>query len=183
MDLESTALVKVSLLPLLMTLLYMLTRHCIAANCSTTILVGKVIAYISLKLQSLFLVGVPPDIDEGKHIERPTNITEGNKTVKIGSPVYVLNGYNVTIICTTVNGTPPISIMWELNGESIDGDANNNYSITITNPNNTDIITCRAHNNIGSDDEHTKIKTHGRESRGQEEAACTRVLWLTRPLQ
>ena len=27
------------------------------------------------------------------------------------------------------------------------------------------------------------IKTHGSESRGQEEAACTRVFWPTRPLQ
>ena len=26
------------------------------------------------------------------------------------------------------------------------------------------------------------IKTHGSESRGQEEAACTRVFWPTRPL-
>ena len=27
------------------------------------------------------------------------------------------------------------------------------------------------------------ITTHGSESRGQEEAACTRVFWPTRPLQ
>ena len=27
------------------------------------------------------------------------------------------------------------------------------------------------------------IKTHGSESRGQEEAACVRVCWPTRPLQ
>ena len=27
------------------------------------------------------------------------------------------------------------------------------------------------------------IKTHGSESRGQEEAACARVFWPTRPLQ
>ena len=32
---------------------------------------------------------------------------------------------------------------------------------------------------LGSND----IKTHGSESRGQEEAACTRVFWPTRPLQ
>ena len=29
----------------------------------------------------------------------------------------------------------------------------------------------------------TLIKTHSSESRGQEEAACTRVFWPTRPLQ
>ena len=27
------------------------------------------------------------------------------------------------------------------------------------------------------------IKTHGSDSRGQEEAACTRVFWPTQPLQ
>ena len=30
---------------------------------------------------------------------------------------------------------------------------------------------------------HIIIKTHGSESRGQEEVACTRVFWPTRPLQ
>ena len=33
------------------------------------------------------------------------------------------------------------------------------------------------------DSERYYIKTHGSESRGQEEAACTRVFWPTRPLQ
>ena len=32
-------------------------------------------------------------------------------------------------------------------------------------------------------DNSTHIKTHGSESRGQEEAACMRVFWPTRPLQ
>ena len=31
--------------------------------------------------------------------------------------------------------------------------------------------------------EDSKIKTHGSESRGQEEAACMRVFWPTQPLQ
>ena len=31
--------------------------------------------------------------------------------------------------------------------------------------------------------EYQVIKTHGSESRGQEEAACMRVFWPTRPLQ
>ena len=30
---------------------------------------------------------------------------------------------------------------------------------------------------------HLKIKTHGSESQGQEEAACMRVFWPTQPLQ
>ena len=29
----------------------------------------------------------------------------------------------------------------------------------------------------------SRVKTHGSESRGQEEAACMRVFWPTRPLQ
>ena len=32
-------------------------------------------------------------------------------------------------------------------------------------------------------EEDSKIKTHGSESRGQEEPACMRVFWPTRPLQ
>ena len=102
----------------------------------------------------MFLLGNPPDIDEGPLIEKPTNITEENKRVTIGSPVYVHEGYNVTIDCTTVSGTPPITFRWFRNGTLIAGDVNN---ITITDVNNSDVITCRADNNVGFDEEDTTI--------------------------
>ena len=36
---------------------------------------------------------------------------------------------------------------------------------------------------LKGNDQNGCIKTHGSESRGQEEAACTRVFWPTQPLQ
>ena len=88
---------------------------------------------------------------------RPTNIIKGNKSVKIGTPVYVFDGYNVTINCTTV-GTPPITITWLHNGMLIAEDVN---TITITDAKDGDVITCRANNNIGFDEEHTTIHVKG----------------------
>ena len=46
----------------------------------------------------------------------------------------------------------------------------------IINENERDIASCCI-------ESYTGIKTHGSESRGQEEAACMRVFWPTRPLQ
>ena len=106
----------------------------------------------------MFLLGNPPDIDEGPHIEKPEKVTEGNKRVTIGSPVYVRDGYSVTIDCTTVSGTPPITITWLRNGTPIAGNAN---SITINDTNNSDVITCRAVNNVGFDEEVTTITVIG----------------------
>ena len=106
----------------------------------------------------MFLLGNPPDIDEGPHIERPDNVIEGNKRVTIGSPVYVHEGYSVTIDCTTVSGTPPITIRWFRNGTLIAGDVN---TITINDTSNADVITCRADNNVGFDEEDTTITIIG----------------------
>ena len=106
----------------------------------------------------MFILGNPPDIDEGPHIEKPDNVTEGNKRVTIGSPVYVREGYSVTIDCTTISGTPPITITWLRNGTLIAEDVNN---ITITDANNSDVITCRAVNNVGFYEEVTTITVIG----------------------
>ena len=73
----------------------------------------------------------PPDIDEGLFISRPSVITRGNKTVKIGTPVYVYSGFDVIIDCNIVNGTPPITIQWFRNG-SPDTSRGNFSTITIT---------------------------------------------------
>ena len=88
---------------------------------------------------------------------RPDTITEGNKRVKIGSPAYVRQGYNVTIDCNA-SGTPPISIAWGYNEEIIAGDVN---TITITDAEDGDVVTCRADNNIGFDEERTTISVKG----------------------
>ena len=89
---------------------------------------------------------------------RSTSITKGNKRVTIGTPAYVLDGYNVTIDCTTVSGTPPITITWIHNGMLIAEDVN---TITITDAEDGDIIICRADNNVGFDEEYTTIHVKG----------------------
>ena len=102
------------------------------------------------------LLGDPPDIDEGSFVSRPRIVTNKNKEVKIGSPVYVLEGFNVIINCELVGGTPPITIQWFRNG-SPDPTRGNVYTITITDARNGDVFKCRADNNIGFDSESSTI--------------------------
>ena len=96
----------------------------------------------------IFLSGDPPCIDKGPDIPQPCIITKGNKRVKIGSPVYILDGYNVTIDCNASGTcTPPITITWVLfrNGISIPMDEYDNVNtITIPNVKDEDVVTCRA---------------------------------------
>ena len=94
----------------------------------------------------------PPDINEGSFVPRPSVITRGNKRVKIGTPVYIHDGFNVTIDCNIVNGTPPITIQWFRNG-SPDATRGNISTITITDASNGDVFRCRADNIIGFDTE------------------------------
>ena len=87
-------------------------------------------------------------------VERPDNIKKGNKRVAIGTDAYVFNGYNVTIDCNIASGTTPITYSWLLNGTDIRG---NDATITITDATYGDVITCRADNSIGFDEESTTI--------------------------
>ena len=104
----------------------------------------------------------PPVIDEGLHTSRSSIIMKGNKTVKIGTPVYVYSGFDVTIYCNIVNGTPPITIKWFRNG-SPDLTRGNVSTITITDASNGDVFKCRADNIIGFDTEYTTIHVeHGK---------------------
>ena len=102
------------------------------------------------------LLGDPPDIDEGSFVSRPHIVTNENKEVKIGSPVYVLEGFNVTINCELVGGTPPINIEWFRNGSPY-LTRENDSTITLTNSSNGDVFRCRADNSIGFDIESTTI--------------------------
>ena len=92
----------------------------------------------------------PPYIDEGSYVPRPCIITRGNKTVKIGTPIYVYTGYDVTIDCNIVYGTLPITIQWFRNG-SPDSTRGNVSTITITDASNGDVFKCRADNTEGFD--------------------------------
>ena len=120
----------------------------------------------------MFLLGNPPDINEGPHVERPDEITKENKRVTIGTPVYVFDGYSVTIDCNAVDGTPPITITW-LRNEMPIPDSEDVNTITINDPKDGDVITCRADNNIGFDNESTTLNVTGNVSTTHTKKCCT----------
>lgn len=107
------------------------------------------------------MLGVPPDIDEGSFVMRPPSVTRGNKRVKINTPVYVVNRFDVIIDCDIVSGTPPITITWFRNG-MLEAFRGNVSIITITNYTDGDVFQCRADNDIGFDEESTTINVFGK---------------------
>ena len=109
----------------------------------------------------LFLLGVPPDIDEGPFVPIPPNITIGTKRVNVGSPVYVFSASDVIIDCNIINGTPPITILWLRNNEVVNSSVGNSSTITITDAEDGDVFTCRADNNIGFDEASSIINVQG----------------------
>ena len=91
----------------------------------------------------------------------PDSVTPEDVTVKIGSPVYVVNGSDVIINCSILTGTPPVTFIWLRNGvlDSSLGSAN---SITIDDYMEGDMFTCRADNNIGYDNKTSTINLFGK---------------------
>ena len=108
----------------------------------------------------IYPLGDPPDIDEGPPFPETKKLIIKDVEVKIGSPVYVVDGYDVTIICDILTGTNPISIMWFHNGAP-DPTRGNVSTITVTDAADGDVFTCRAENNIGFDMENTIINVTG----------------------
>ena len=95
--------------------------------------------------------------------EKPTTEPE-NKRVDVGNPVNVSRGFNLTIDCIVISGTPPIAVTWIRNdNELISSSEGNSSSITInvTDAYDGDNITCRADNNIGYDNATTTINVQG----------------------
>ena len=85
---------------------------------------------------------------------RPLVFTRGSKRVKIGTPVYVYDVYDVKIDCNIVNGTPPVHIRWYRNGIYYRYGGN---ILTITAPSNGDRYRCRANTQESVDIEETTI--------------------------
>ena len=77
--------------------------------------------------------------------------------VKIGTPVYIYSGFDVTISCKIISGTPPINITWFRNG-SIDSTRDNASTITLTAVMHSVAITCRAENYKGFDSVQTILR-------------------------
>ena len=113
--------------------------------------------YLLVTILCFYLLGEPPDIDEGPFVPEPSSIMGENSRVKIGTPVYLVSGYHVTIVCDIVKGTPPVTISWFRNG-ILDLSRGNISAITVTDPKDGDIFSCRANNSIGSDIENSTIK-------------------------
>ena len=76
--------------------------------------------------------------------------------VQIGSPGYVVDGSDVTIVCDILSGTRPITISWFRNGAP-DPTRGNVSTITVTDYNDGDELTCRADNDVGFDEKSTTI--------------------------
>ena len=88
----------------------------------------------------------------------------GDKRINVGSPINVTRGFNLTIDCIVVNGTPPITILWLHNDTELIGSIEGNSSsitINVTDAYDGDNITCRANNNIGYDNATTTINVQG----------------------
>ena len=81
--------------------------------------------------------------------------------VQIGSPGYVIDGSDVTIVCDIASGTRPITISWFRNGV-LDPTRGNVSTITVTDYNDGDMFTCRADNDVGFDEETTTINVFGK---------------------
>ena len=81
--------------------------------------------------------------------------------VQIGSPGYVVDGSDVTIVCDIASGTRPITISWFRNGAP-DPTRGNVSTITVTDYNDGDEFTCRADNDVGFDEESTIINVFGK---------------------
>jgi len=105
-----------------------------------------------------------PDIDEGPFISQPLSIDPGHQTVKIGSPAYIIDGFDLTIICVSVSGTPPMTTRWFRNGV-LDLSWMNASTITVLNIEmnwNDNNITCRAENDVGYVEVTTTIHVFGK---------------------
>ena len=107
------------------------------------------------------LLGDPPDIDEGPFMPLPPALRPGDRTVRINTPAYIVDGFNLTLECNLVGGTPPITIKWLRDGQPYQARGNNSV-ITVFDYVDGEEFTCRANNSIGFDIKNTTIKVFGK---------------------
>ena len=97
---------------------------------------------------------MPPNIDKG--ISQSPTVEKGTIRVKIGSPVYTVDGFNVIIDCNVISGHLPVTIFWFYN-QQYDQSRENMSTLTVTDAKDGDNITCKAENSIGFDVQFTQI--------------------------
>ena len=93
-------------------------------------------------------------IDNG--VSQSPFVKNGVITAKIGAPVYIVDGFSVTLVCNVTKGDPPISISWLHNGMPSESWGNVS-TITVTNATDGDVFTCIAQNKRGFDAKRTEI--------------------------
>ena len=107
----------------------------------------------------------PPTIAGGQCIPQPEVIPNTDVTVMIGSPAYIIDGFDLTITCNVSTGIPPINISWYHNGV-VDPSRGNTSTITISNvdinKDNGVVYTCRAENDEGYDEQLTIVNVFGK---------------------
>ena len=100
----------------------------------------------------------PPDIDKGV---KPPRASKGVVRVKIGTPVYIIDNFNVTIDCNITRGKQPVILSWLHDNTLFNQTIGTASSITIPVTNAADIdgdvYTCRAEDVIGYDEMNTTI--------------------------
>ena len=102
-----------------------------------------------------YFLGIMPHIDD-EDMSLPPSVENGAITVKIGSPVYTVEGLNVAIVCN-VTGTTPISISWLKNDHERLDHSRNMSILIVNNARDDDNFTCIAENYIGSDRSFSQI--------------------------
>ena len=91
----------------------------------------------------------------------PPSVPPEDMEIKIGSPAYVFDGFDITLVCDILSGTRPITIRWFRNGAP-DSTRGNVSTITVTDYNDGDVFTCRADNDVGFDMKSTTINVLGK---------------------
>ena len=102
-------------------------------------------------------------------------LIEKDVEVDIGTPVYLVDGYDVIIICEIASGTHPITISWFRNGAP-DPTRGNVSNITVTDATDGDVFTCMAENSIGFDMKYTLINVTGELMKN---FVCTHVQFIS----
>ena len=81
-------------------------------------------------------------------------------TVAIGTPAYITDGYDLTVICNVIYGITPITYSWYRNGV-VDSSKENRSAITISNvdirKDDGVVYTCRAANALGYVEERSSV--------------------------
>ena len=79
----------------------------------------------------------------------------------INTPAYIVDGFDLTLICNIASGTHPITIMWLRDGQPYPAGGNNS-TITVSDYTDGEVFTCRAENVVGFDTENTIVNVFGK---------------------